>query len=444
MNSQNESGVPSVHPHPQSDERFLSPEYEHEPVPMAERRSLFSMISIWMGFPMIITGSITGSIIVIGLGFKAGVVAMVVGNILMFFYTVGTGLLGSKRGVTYAQLASVVFGRSGYTLSAALIATLLLGWYAVQVGITGQLMSTAFDANYVAMTIIAGVLYWFITFVGVKGLHWIGIISAPLFVILGIWGVVDTTVQSSWGAVWSYTGTAPGISFGAGLTIVLSLFVDAATAAPDFNRWAKNQRDSVISTFSAFPFANLFAMLVGGIMTAALAPTNPQPFGSNNLFGYLMSQHMAWISVLAVIFLYCNLGSVCSHVFYNAVTGWARILHTKMRIISVVLAVIGIAVAAGNAWAFFIGWLGFLGVLVPPIGIIVLVDQYVLRPDADVTHDWRWSAFAAWACGAIAGFFVESLAPEWCTALTSAVVAGVVYWLLGAWAAGIFRSKMSA
>ena len=63
----------------------------------------------------------------------------------------------------------------------------MLGWYAVQTGITGALISSTYGLNYVAMTVLAGILYIAITFVGVKGLHWIGLASVPLFVVLGLW-----------------------------------------------------------------------------------------------------------------------------------------------------------------------------------------------------------------------------------------------------------------
>jgi hypothetical protein len=75
-----------------------------------------------------------------------------------------------EKGMNFALLASIVFGRKGYMLASGLLSTLLLGWYAVQTGITGALISSTYDLNYVAMTIIAGLLYVGITFVGVRGL----------------------------------------------------------------------------------------------------------------------------------------------------------------------------------------------------------------------------------------------------------------------------------
>jgi cytosine permease len=410
----------------------LGSEYEHEPVPAKARRSTFSVSMVWLGFPMIITGAMTGSIMVAGMGFTRALWAMIIGNIMMFGYVGALGLLGTRRGTNFALLASAVFGRKGYVFSSALLASLLLGWYAVQTGITGNLIHTAYNVNYLLMTIIAGVIYFGITFVGIRGLHWIGIVSVPMFVILGGWVALDSAATAGWGAVFAYPGVKPeaSMSFGIGLTIVLTLFVDAGTVTADFNRWAKDDKGSLIATFCAFPFANLIAMLVGGVMTAALAVPDPQPFGTDNMFGYLLKQNLPWLAVLAFVFLLCNLGSVCAHCLYNASVGWSRIAKSHMRLYAVILAVVGIAIAAANVWALFIPWLSLLGILVPPIGAILIVDLYFVRPNATIDSDWRIKPFIAWIIGSVTAFIVETSAPQLSTALSAFIVGAVAYFLL--------------
>lgn len=413
-------------------DHILGEEYEHSPVPAQARRSLFSVTMVWIGFPMIITGAMTGSILVLGMGFADALKAMIIGNLIMFAYVGLLGLLGTEKGMNFALLASIVFGRKGYMLASGLLSTLLLGWYAVQTGITGALISSTYNLNYVAMTIIAGLLYVGITFVGVRGLHWIGVVSVPLFVILGLWVAADAASTTSWSAIMAYPGNngIATMSMGVGLTVVIALFIDAGTVTADFNRWAADRKSSLISTFSAFPFANLVAMLVGGVMTAALAVPNANPFGVDNMFGYMNGKQMAWLSLLAFIFLYCNLGSVCAHCLYNAATGWSRILGSNMRLMAIILGAIGILVAAGNIWAFFIEWLSLLGILVPPIGAIILVDQYVARKNSVTTVDWRAPAFIAWAAGSAVALLVEFYAPHWSTAISAFVVAAIVYFIL--------------
>lgn len=410
-------------------DHLLGEEYEHTPVPPQARRSLFSVTLVWAGFPMIITGAMTGSILVLGMGFARALVAMIIGNLIMLAYVGLLGILGTRRGVNFALLASVVFGRKGYVLASGLLSTLLLGWYAVQTGITGALVSSTYGLSYVGMTIVAGLLYIGITFVGVRGLHYIGLVSIPLFLVLGLWTAFHAAATTTWGAIFAYGGNngVATMSMGVGLTVVIALFIDAGTVTADFNRWARNPRESFLATFSAFPFANIVAMLVGGVMTAALAVPNANPFGADNMFGYMNHMQIGWLSVLAFVFLYCNLGSVCSHCLYNSATGWSRITGSHMRVAAVVLGVLGIIVAAGNIWAFFIQWLSLLGVIVPPIGAIILVDQYLVRPGAAADADWRPTAFIAWGAGSAVAFLVEKLAPGYSTAISAMLVGGITY-----------------
>jgi cytosine permease len=413
-------------------DHLLGDEYEHESVPMGARRSAFSVTLVWLGFPMIITGAMTGSILVLGMGFSRALTAMIIGNLIMFAYVGLLGLIGTKRGMNFALIASIVFGKKGYVFASGLLSTLLLGWYAVQTGITGALVSSTYGLNYVTMTVIAGLLYICITFVGVKGLHYIGLVSVPLFVVLGLWVAFDAASTSTASAIFNYAGNngVATMSMGVGLTVVLALFIDAGTVTADFNRWAKTPAASLAATFSAFPFANLIAMLVGGVMTAALAVPNANPFGADNMFGYMNGKQMAWLSALAFVFLYANLGSVCSHCLYNAATGWSRILGNHMRVMAVILGVIGIVVAAGNVWAFFIQWLSLLGILVPPIGAVILVDQYLIRPNAQIEADWRPDAFIAWAIGSVCAFIVEKGMPYLSTAISAALVASIAYYAI--------------
>lgn len=426
------------------DELVMGDEYEHASVPLKARRSTFSVSMVWLGFPMIITGAMTGSILVAGMGFKSALWAMLIGNAFMFAYVGSLGALGTARGFNFALLASAVFGKKGYVLASGLLSTLLLGWYAVQTGITGNLIHTAFQLDYLVVTLIAGLLYLGITYVGIHGLHWIGLISVPLFVVLGGWVALDSASTVGWSKVVAYAGTSPDapMALGIGLTIVISLFIDAGTVTADFNRWAVDTKGSLIATFSAFPFANLCAMLVGGVMTAALAVPNPQPFGLDNMFGYMLAQQMGWLSVVAFVFLFCNLGSVCAHCLYNASVGWSRIGNGRMRVFAIGLAVVGITIAAANVWALFIPWLSLLGILVPPIGAIILSDMYFVRPGAEIKADWRPRAFMAWFIGSLVAYGVETYAPHLSTAISAFLAGGVSYFLLSKTAAG--RSEAAA
>jgi len=104
-------------------DHVLGEEYEHKPVPPQARRSLFSVTMVWIGFPMIITGAMTGSVLVLGMGFQRALIAMIIGNLIMFAYVGALGALGTKKGMNFALIASIVFGRKGYVFSSGLLST---------------------------------------------------------------------------------------------------------------------------------------------------------------------------------------------------------------------------------------------------------------------------------------------------------------------------------
>lgn len=402
---------------------LLESEFEHTAVPLNKRKSLMSVTLVWVGFPMIITGAITGAALVAGLGFQKALWAMLIGNLMMFAYVGLLSAQGAKLGLNYALMASRTFGTRGYAISSGLLSTIVVGWYAVQTGLTGVSMNAAFHVSVFWTTLLAGVMYLIITVIGIRALSFVGLISAPLFVILGIYAVMKTLTNG--GAVWSYAGVPNhAMSFGLAITIVFALFADAGTMTADFTRWAKNRKHATIATFAAFPFANFVAMLIGGIIAAAV------PKNSGDVFSTIAAQG-GFLAVLAVIFIFVNLGSVCSHCLYNASVGWSHIVGGKMRVLAVILGAIGITVAALGIWNFFIDWLNILGVLVPPIGTILILDQYVARrTDTIEIQGFRSKPFIAWGIGSAVALFVNFKAPNLSTVVAGIVTAGLAFLLL--------------
>jgi cytosine permease len=101
-----------------------------------------------------------------------------------------------------------------------------------------------------------------------------------------------------------------------------------------------------------------------------------------------------------------------------------------MRIAAVILAVVGIVIAAANVWALFIPWLSLLGVVVPPIGAIILVDLYLLRPGTEEHEEWRVTALVAWAIGSAVALLVEKNYPHLSTALSAFIAGAIAYWVI--------------
>lgn len=73
-----------------------------------------------------------------------------------------------------------------------------------------------------------------------------------------------------------------------------------------------------------------------------------------------------------------------------------------MRPLAAALGLIGTVVALTGVWAHIVNWLVLLGVVVPPIGAVLIVDYVLTRRREPERARVRPIAFAAWGIGAVA------------------------------------------
>ncbi|WP_084505789.1 purine-cytosine permease family protein [Nocardia harenae] len=396
-----------------------SDEYESVPVPASARRSLASVSAVWLGFPMILTCAVFGGLIVYSLGFWRGMLAILLGNLVLMGYVGALSYLAGKTGKSFALIAIDTFGRSGYRLVSGFLATVVIGWFAFQTGLTGSILATSLGWDERLTSLGAGIGYVLVTLLGIRALSAIGVVAAPLYLALGITAVVLALGEGSWDSALGYTGAGSALSLGAAVTLVIACFIDSGTMTADFTRWSKNGREGFLAAFSAFPLGNTVALVIGGLIVALGAAANPAADGGN--FLSILIDQGGWLVPVAVIFVFVNLGSVCAHCLYNGAVGWSQLTGRRMRALSVVLGAIGVLLAVAGVWSHFETWLNLLGVIVPPIGIVLILDQLVLRRAARETA-WRREAFAAWAIGAAAAL----AAHEWAPGLSDAIVGMVV------------------
>ena len=380
----------------------LEQEFEHEPVPLSHRHSTGSVSAVWFGFPMILTNALFGGIITWHLGFWPALLAILLGNLVLFAYVGALSWFAGHTGMNFALQAKRTFGTKGYILVSGFLSTVVIGWYAFQTGLTGTVINQTFGWNALAVTAFAMVLYTGVTFLGVRALSVLGMIAAPLFVVLGLvalWLVSkdhDFTTLTQWQGS---PAAAGAMSMGTAVTMVIAGFADSGTMTADFTRWSKDGKSAVIAAFSAFPLANVISYLFGVVIVAVGAAVDPLSNGGN--FLPLLMGHGMLLSVIAFLFVFINLGSVCTHCLYNGAVGFSQLFSSKMRLWTLILGAIGGVLALAGVWSWFLEWLSLLGMVVPPFGAVMIVDLIFMAKISEQrqTRRLRGSAFAAWAIG---------------------------------------------
>jgi cytosine permease len=403
----------------------LGDEYECVPVPSHARRSLASVSAVWLGFPMILTCAVFGGLVVYSLGFWKGMLAIVLGNLVLMTYVGSLSYLAGKTGKNFALIAIGTFGTKGYVIASGFLATIVIGWFAFQTGLTGSILADTMGWNEKWTTLGAGIGYVLLTLLGIRALSAIGVLGAPLYLVLGVTAIVLALDNSSFSSALGYSGGAgtAAMSMGAAVTLVVACFIDSGTMTADFTRWSRTGKQGFWAAFSAFPVGNSIALVVGGIIVALGAATNPAVNGGNFL-GTLID-HGGWLVPLAVVFVFVNLGSVCAHCLYNGAVGWSQLTGNKMRVLTVVLGVVGVALAVAGIWSHFEQWLNLLGVIVPPIGTVLILDQLIFRNGT--VRAVRWESFAAWAVGSSAAMAAHEWAPWLSDAIVGMVVGAVAF-----------------
>jgi cytosine permease len=411
----------------------LESEFERTPVPASHRKSVGSIAAVWFGFPMILTCSVFGGLLAAFLGFQAALAAILVGNLILLVYVGTLAYLSARNGLNFGMQATQVFGRFGSLVAVGFLATVVTGWFAFQVGLTGATIEQSFGWDAGPVTLVAGVLFIAVTFIGIRALSILGLVAAPFFLVVAGVSLYLVWRDTGLGGVWAYPGMggSSALSFGAGVTLVVATFADSGTMTADFTRWSRNGREAVTATLTAFPIANTVAFTVGAVLVASGAIGEPGVNGGNFL-PILVDGHGPLLATIAFLFVFVNLGSVCSHCLYNGAVGWSQMTGQRMRLLTVVLGAIGTAAALAGVWNHLLDWLNILGVFVPPIGAVIIVDQLLRRRLSTGRSEQalRINALVGYAVGALAAGVVHYQAPQLSEVVVGIVVAGIAYWLV--------------
>lgn len=411
----------------------LEQEFEHEPVPLSHRHPTRSVSAVWFGFPMILTNALFGGIITWHLGFWPALLAIVMGNLVLFAYVGALSWFAGNTGMNFALQAKRTFGSKGYILVSGFLSTVVIGWYAFQTGLTGTVIHETFGWNALSVTAFAMVLFTAVTFLGVRALSVLGMIAAPMFVILGFVALYFVGQTHEFSSMFHWKGSpavAGTMSMGTAVTMVVAGFADSGTMTADFTRWSKSGRAAVIAAFSAFPVANLIAYLFGVVIVSVGAAVDPLTNGGN--FLPMLMGHGDVLTLVAFLFVFINLGSVCTHCLYNGAVGFSHLFNSKMRRWTLILGAIGGLLALAGVWSYFLEWLSLLGVVVPPFGAVMIVDLIFMAKLSEQRPAQRFhgAAFAAWALGSLCAVVAHLAFPQFGEAVIGLVTAALSYTLI--------------
>ena len=404
-------------------QQHVDTDYSLEAVPMSARKGFGSMFVIMMGFTFFSASMSAGAKMANGMDLGTFIWALLIGSLFLGVYTGLLAYIGGDTGLSFDLLAHRSFGKFGSYLPSALIAITQIGWFGVGAAMFGYPVAEQFGVPLWILIVACGLCMTCSAYFGVKGLEIVSWISVPLIAVLGIYSMVTATVDGG-GLVAIFDKSTGSMTLLGGIAAVIGSFISGGSATPNFARFGKNNKTTVLATVIAFTIGNILMFCFGAVGGAFT--------GKDDIFYVMIAQGLA---IPAIIVLGANIWTTNDNALYTGSLGLSNITKVRKRPMVIVSGIIGTVLAV---WLYnnFIGWLNFLNATLPPVGMIIMMDFFMHRDSykagSVVERNVNWGAIAGVVAGALVGNLTNgTLIPDFVfgvAAVNAMVVAGIIYY----------------
>ena len=420
----------------------LVEDYSRHQVPEHKTVSGIHIGIIIIGVGITITAFILGSQMGLRLGFWDSLYAFYFGGFLLAIVAGFTGVVGASTRLSTAMIIKSTFGESGAKFVNSVLMLVMMGWCIVLAAFFGDAMHAGLETNWGVVSLprefyiaLGSAMMALITIFGFKALDKQSLVMVPimlgfLFTILYLalrrMSLSDITSLE--------TATGPAMGLGAATSIVVGSFIVGATIFPDICRYVRNRPQAVTGSFIAFLLGYPVILILSAVPSIATGETD-----------LMTVVTMLGFSVLGFIFLVFASLTTGTFQLYSASLAFAALVKTDKWKLVIVVAVITTVIAIFFSIDYFLDWLTFLSILIPPISGIYVTHFLLTKRGAsnqDVTSNISVPAFGAWIAGTIVAFVAHNGSLQFTSiaAIDAILVASFCYYLLQTMA-GKFTNK---
>lgn len=419
-------------------------DYSLSRVPEEAKQPFWRILFIRIGAICCVSQLMLGAALGYGLTFFDAFLATMMGSVLLQVVSWALGTAAAREGLSTSLLSRWCgLGKGGSALFGGVVAISMVGWFGVQNSVFGEGMTdiVAFTdflgpAEYPVWAIITGIGITLLVVFGIKAIANFATVFVPLFVVVVIVAAAIILQNHSLAELVVAAPPGPALGLGAATTMVAGGFIAGAICTPDYARFLKNGTQvfwmTLIGTFVGELGMNLLAVLLANAM------------GTENVVDIMMGTSGV-IGVLIVVASTVKLNDINLYSSSLGLATMANALFNKklsrnalvwtLGIVGTFLSVIGII-------NYFTSFLTLLGVAIPPVAGIMVVDYFFLkrnRKDLDDSRskgvlpakveNWNPIALVCWVAGFAVGE-ITSIMVIGIPGLNSLVLAGLLYWVI--------------
>ncbi len=323
-----------------------------------------------------LTGLYTGSELGLALGLRAGIRATVLGSIILAVMSIPAAIVGARTRLSTYMIVRNVFGESGSKLVNLVLATVLLGWYAVTAELFGRTCFITVNEYFpglhmpaFAYTIACSVAVIGTTIFGFRAIERLSLFVAPLLVALTVYVAYRALQHNSWDAIAAIHGTELVPDLGRGVSAVVGGMIANVVLMPDMTRYSRTVFDCALISVTGNG--------VGAGVALVLAMLPALAFGEQDPMKYMVTLKLLGIAFTTLVVSTWSINTV--NLYSTGLVVSTALPHTRYQRIVIGSGVVGTVFAVVGVADRLIDFLVLLGLIVPPIAAVYLADFFLLR-----------------------------------------------------------------
>ncbi len=333
-----------------------------------------------------------------------------IGSLILGLYVAGLCAISAESGLTTVLLARYAFGAKGARWADLILGGTQLGWFGVTVALMAKPFIDWLGLDWAdTSTMVIWCLIWSAAFTstayfGYKGMETLSLIAVPLILALGTLMAVNSFAHAR-EAVGGISRIVPAgrISFAAAMTLIVGTFASGGTQAPNWARFARTRRVAFLAGLLAFLLGNGLMLWFGAI--------GGNVYGEPDFAAVLKLQGLLGLGLLLMVL---NVWTTNDNTAYAVgVAGTALFSFNRKRPFILFCGALGFLIAISGAYDYVSNWMAALGILIPPLGGVILSDYYLVRkrrlPSLEAARkvNYRPAALTAYGLGVLAAYFSE-------------------------------------
>lgn len=354
-------------------ETQIADDYSRTKVPEDKTVNGIRIASIIIGIGVTLPVFFVGSEVTQALGLEKAIwVFMGVCIVLSLLCSI-TAIIGNRSRLSTYMLLHFSFGKKGALLINLLVAITLLGWYAVTVEIFGQALTDAFSQLLnislpVSVGIVLGsVLMTLTSIYGFRMIERFSAIAVPLMLLFVVYVLYVTTTQNSMGTLFQIDGNGSMTTTQA-LSAVVGMVILTPVLMPDYSRFARTDKDSLISILGltiGFPLV----LLAGGIPSLIT--------GEIDIMKIMIGLSLTIPALFILIFSTWTTNT--ANLYSTQLTLSTVFTKTKEAKLGILASIVGTLLALFGVAIHFIDFLNVSSIFIPPVSAIFIADFFFVK-----------------------------------------------------------------